>query len=298
MKKNIIKKPITLLGPSGIGKSLIAKTLSNETNLPVVCVDDIIQFIDLEQSGRLSKKTSKQKEYALNTLREIKYDENLSKNLETKEGQQKTIELLNKILRDYNMTIQTIGPLNRYYQILDENDKLFNNCSKPIEFIITLNLFTVNLLKEITKHTSTPFILDPPASFGWHIEDELIDSQSMYTKEQIKQIERETSTFLASSYGVLLEPGSDYDLRNPCKQIAANNLLLQNFAAYYDNDLSLIVSTNNFFSEPDNEYLQHRSWLDAGEHIIKDNLRNNDVINNLSLQIITGIKELEQENSY
>ena len=50
MKKNIIQKPIVLLGPSGVGKSLISRDLSKETGLPIVCIDDEFKRLQDETS--------------------------------------------------------------------------------------------------------------------------------------------------------------------------------------------------------------------------------------------------------
>lgn len=294
--KKISKKIITLIGPSGVGKSLIAKNLSKKENMPIICIDDIIQFIDLEQTGKISKKPETQKEYALKTFNEIKNDKEYSKNLETEEGINKTIELIGNIINDYNATLSTIGPLNRYYKILDDNDKLLDSCNLPIEHIVALNFLSINLITEIQKHIKKPFILDPPASFGWIVPEEIINSQSKFTRAEIKTLEQKMLKFLSSTSSILLEPGTDYELRNPSKQTHANNILLNNFNTYYESNPTFVIATNALFFEPNNNYLKQRSWLYAQEHLVKDKLKNKAEIENITDQIMFSLKGLEIVN--
>ena len=49
MNKDDIKKSISLIGPSCVGKSLIAFELSQKTGMPIICIDDLLVMIEYER---------------------------------------------------------------------------------------------------------------------------------------------------------------------------------------------------------------------------------------------------------
>ena len=61
-QKNI-KNSIVLIGPSGVGKSLIADSLSQKTNLPILDIDDLINFIESDLMGGLLRDEEIQKDF-------------------------------------------------------------------------------------------------------------------------------------------------------------------------------------------------------------------------------------------
>ena len=54
MNKEDIRNSIALIGPSGVGKSLISSELKKRTSMPILCVDDLLVMIDYEKTGYLN----------------------------------------------------------------------------------------------------------------------------------------------------------------------------------------------------------------------------------------------------
>lgn len=289
--KKTISKPITLIGPSGVGKILVAKELSKKLNLDVICIDDLIQFISLEQNGKISKSKSKQKEYALSVISDLKSMPEYAKFLEKDDTLNKTIELITNVLNEYTKYNNLIGPLKQYYNLLSDNDQLLDKCNKPIELIMALNDLSEKIVSKITHKLKKSYILDVPASFGWEINPSLAEYQCMFSHQTIDSLNQQINNHLCGTTTILLEPGQDYITRNPSASIDANKMILNDISAYY-NSADIVISTNSLFFEPNNRFLKQRSWFNAEEYITKDKLKNTAEINNICNQIIESINEL------
>ena len=63
MKDSNLKKSIVLIGPSGVGKSLIATELSKRLGIQRVCIDDIYEYVAEEIDVQLSDSPKRQEKY-------------------------------------------------------------------------------------------------------------------------------------------------------------------------------------------------------------------------------------------
>ena len=93
------------------------------------------------------------------------------------------------------------------------------------------------------------------------------------------------------THSILLTPGRDYHLRNAAKNSDCNNLILKHLDNYYPN-ANIEITTNGLFNDPQNKAFNTRMYFDAVYSTVRDQLRNNGVINNMADEIIERIEEL------
>jgi tRNA A37 N6-isopentenylltransferase MiaA len=55
MNYNNMKKSISLIGPSCVGKSLLAEQLGKKYKMPVINMDDLLAYIQYEMNGLISE---------------------------------------------------------------------------------------------------------------------------------------------------------------------------------------------------------------------------------------------------
>ena len=275
-KENNITNSIVLMGPSGVGKSLIASTLSQKMQLPLLDIDDLAFFIEAEASQHLSQDKQKQQEFIereTKALKTIKRDTPLTKEEEKKEEQ-----LVCDFVNLYNHYYNLLGGLSQFYPEYFDYRKSMNHALTMHAQIYALNKFSFQILDKVFETATTPFIISPPASFGWHTQN------PMHFKLQFLQ--NKVDNILDSTQNVLLLPGEDFSLRNPSDATSVNSKLFLKHPEYYYKHADLEITTNALFYEPENDFLKQRTWLNVRETITKDNLKNNAEINNICDQII------------
>lgn len=283
MKNENQKKSIILIGPCGVGKSLIANELSQRTNLPILDIDDIIAFIQADASETLTISEQVQKEFITSHINELK-------KLDRQPLSEEETIIENKMVYDlvdlYNTYHKNLGGFEQFYQEYYNYVRVLNDNMSAQEEIYHLNKLTLAILKKIFNQTSTPFIISPPASFGFQSVEN--------TNLNNKFLEYEINKFLKNTQTILLQPGNDYSLRNPSGDTSANKTFINNMDKYYK-PIRLEISTNALFNEPENDFLQQRTWLNVREFITKNRLKNKGEINNICDQIVSQLQDLNLE---
>lgn len=297
MKKENLEKSIMLIGPSCVGKSLIAERLSKQLDMPVLSLDDLFAFIDMEQDRILSPNPKNQASYINACLEEIKNDPQMSETLENEEYRQTQIKLVYDFIDLYNYYRHLVGPLSDYYKLNSEYYSTIKNVSTINETTYALKDLSLKVLNKALDKIDKPIIIDPPAPFGWEAKKiSFFENFRMNTfasninpyilDKKIADLSKKTRT-------ILLEPGQDFKLRNAAPSNGNANLI-ENIEGYFNN-ADIVISTNDLFYEPNNAWLKQRSWIDAREAKTKARLKNNSEINNICYQITNGLEELSME---
>lgn len=283
MRNHNQKNSIVLIGPCGVGKSLIASELSQKTNLPILDIDDIITFIQATASETLTISEQVQKEFITSHINELqKLDRKPLSEEETIIERQMVYDLVDL----YNTYHKNLGDFEQFYQEYYNYIKVLNDNMSVQEEIYHLNKLTLAMLKKIFSNTDTPYIIAPPASFGFQSVEK--------TNLNNKLLEYEINKFLQNTQTILLQPGNDYSLRNPASETSVSEILINNMDRYYK-PVKLEVSTNALFNEPENDFLQQRTWLNVREFMTKNRLKNNAEINNICDQILSQLEDLSIE---
>lgn len=294
MKKENLEKSIMLMGPSCVGKSLIANRLSKKLNLPVLSLDDLFNFINMEQSGIISPSKPAQISYIHACLEEIEQDPKTRENLEKEEYRQTQIKLVYDFIDLYNYYNNLVGPLSDFYPLNNEYYSSVRNAHTLNETIYCLNDFSYKVLEKALTKIDKPIIIDPPAPFGWEASKisffEQFRMNAFESNIAPFDLDKRIAKFAKSTRTILLEPGQDFQSRNAAPS-KANAHLIKTISGYYDN-ADILISTNDLFYEPENKWLKQRTWLDARETLTKEKLKNNSEINNICDEIIDGIEEL------
>jgi len=74
MTEENLRKSISLIGPSGVGKSLLASELSSRLGMPNICIDDLMQLVDLEMRGVINTNKFDQEQYKKDVIKDIARD--------------------------------------------------------------------------------------------------------------------------------------------------------------------------------------------------------------------------------
>lgn len=297
MNSSNLANSIVLLGPSSVGKSLLAENLSNRLNLKLLCLDDLFDVVRLEMNGYLDATPHKQQSYIENCLNELMLDEQFADCFDEPIYVEQEKQLVTRVVDLYNYYHKMLGDFTQFYNDIYFYDNQVCYCSNAVESIACLNNLVINSLAKVFMSVNQPMIIDPPPSLGWLASNHLTQSShSKLMRAPFRfdacQTDESINWLIAKSQSVLLEPGKDYELRNSAKKSSENNYILNNLDNYAD--ASVIVSTNALFNDPENEYLQQRTWFDAKEHIVKQQLKNKKEIDMLCNQIITNLEELKQ----
>lgn len=275
IKQNIFNS-IVLIGPCGVGKSLIASHLSEKTNIPFIDIDDLMFMIELDMEKILSPNPKTQKKFFQDRLKESKQlqREVPLTDYELKKEKEMIVEFINL----YNYYHNLLGGLKQFHGIYREYYKSTNNIPIGFEDIYKFNRVTYKLLDKIYKSTNTNFIISPPGGFGW-VEENIQKKETCLLQDKVNK-------FLNATHTILLCPGQDYILRNPTDEKSINELyLLRNYQNYYKN-ATLEISTNGLFYNPENDFLKQRTWINVREALTKEKLKNSSEINNICDQIL------------
>lgn len=296
MKKEDIRQSISLIGPSSVGKSLISAELSNKTQMPVICIDDLLLMIDYEKNGKLNKSKDVQKLFAKKCIEELRGDPNFEVVLRNPTLRKREIKLLNDMLKLYNFYLKLFGSLKPFYKILDRYQERERWAVLPAETIMNLNIVTTEIILKIFQFVDQPVIFDLPASFGWFATDECsletlnIGNLKKFGNVDFSEIKIFMESFLNTTQTVVLCPGEDYEKRNAARDSLENKLLIKYMQNYFDN-AKIAITTNAVFYNPENKFLQRRSWLDAEESLVKDKLKNKGEIANICDEILSRIND-------
>lgn len=286
MEKNRnIQESIVLIGPCGVGKSLIATQLSQKTKKPILDIDDLLFFIQADFVGDLSQDKHNQQEFVEKRIKELGEIERVPL---SEDEVKREKELVYEFVDLYNYYYKLLGGFEQFYSIFYDYYKSNQKFTTQIGEINKLNNVTMNLLKKIFNSTDSSFVISPPASFGWTSKNP-INFNSRIIQEGM-------GGFLDSAQTVLLRPGLDYSMRMLGEKNSVNyKYFLKRTQNYYDN-AHFEISTNDLFYEPTNDFLKQRTWMNVREEMTKDRLKNNCEINNICDQIIEGLRVFDKNN--
>ena len=302
MNKESLRKSIILIGPSCVGKSLIASEMEQKVQMNHVSLDDLLIMVEYEMEGDISPDIEKQKEFAKRILLQIMQDSKQKKNMAISKFEKKTFELIKDFFDLYNYYVELFGDLKVFYDIIEKHHLRLSYASSPVQKLANINIVAVQLTNKIFEIIDSPILIDAPAPFGWIPTNEELIEELEYgdlkreKKINFNKINREMSKILSSLNTILLVPGEDYNKRNTVRASVENNILLENIEDYYDN-AKLIISTNGVFNQPESKFLQKRSWFNGEESIERDKLKNQCEISNICDQILNMINELEEQKT-
>lgn len=301
MDKYNLEKSITLIGPSCVGKSLIAKQLSSKLNMPVIGVDDLFDFIELEMSGYIDATPHKQQAYIDFCMQDIEHNEELKALLKTPKDIEDQKRIVTNLVNTYKGYKDLIGDLSPLYKIMSQYNDCSNLFKNPNECICALNLATNEVLNYVFTKVNQPIIIDPPASYGWQADKNINFLSQLWLMRLPLQIEimfvkKDMEKILNSTQTVLLLPGQDYADHNAFQQVVANNAILQDLDNYYTTDLA--ITTNGLFydakTREDTQYMKQRTYFNLAEARVKDKLKNNSEVANISDEIVTSLQDLHK----
>lgn len=270
-QKANINQSIVLMGPCGVGKSLLSKTLAQKLNYPRIDIDDIIMFASMDANGTLSADPQVQQAFVRQQVDDLLY---FHKNTVNREQQ---TQLVQESVDEYNYYDLLLDGFTRFRQ--DINDFYRLGCQYPSKAgnIYALNRVTYQILTKILATTDTPLVISLPGTFGWEIP-ETSSTALQHLQEKMRKLLRLTRN-------VLLQPGEDYALRCPTGQTNVNTLLVR-YPERYEDNADLVVSTNGLFNHPENKFFKQRDPFSVAERATKDQLQNLGEINNICDQIM------------
>ena len=282
MNTENLKKSYMLIGPSGVGKSLIAKNLSQKTGLPIFSIDEILAFTQ-DKYSKNSLIFNRRK--LLKCYKKLAYDNGPSyeKNSDLDLKQNEMFNELADMFFYYEKKLGGFNEIKNAYLKHFELDDQFDDFTSPLVSIYIYQTLTIDVYKIILEKINEPVIFDMPCNFAWFLpKDNIFKECDIDYKAQ----NSETKKILESLGSVILvEPGQDFEQRNPEKKSFYFEYLLNHKSNYKESDI--MISTNDFFYDPTNPALNTRSICDAEAQLTREQLLNKAELNNICDQIIT-----------
>lgn len=287
MNEENLKKSYMLLGPSGIGKSLLANKLSKKTGLPVFSIDAIISFtIDKEVLGFpyffINKEVLNIYFSEIANSRGFKYEKNSS----FEKVQQQMIDELSELFLFYKKELKTFKEIKK---VIENGKKLHDDLSNIFSAYVSAYIYqdmSVKIFNIISSKIDKPVIFDMPCNFGWFME-----SENNFGFDFNKLNNKMSQILNSVGFSVLFEPGEDFEERSP--ETSYYFEFLYNHRENYKQS-DLIVSTNQLFFDPTNKQIKSRDDFDAKAKIEREKLLNKAELNNICDQIIEMSNNLKQ----
>ncbi len=286
MNNKNVSNSIVLIGPSGVGKSLIASRLSKKTNIPYVDIDDLLFFIEVDLRNELTPDKSQQESFIQKQIAELSKLERETPLTESELKREKI--LVQEFVDLYNYYHQMFGGFKQFYNIFYEYYKSTQNPTTGFADIYKLNRATFKLINKVFESSNHNLIISPPGCFGWNVKTPLHIKSYM--------LQNKIGEFLDNTNTILLQPGQDYTLRTPTDKLSVNyRYFLKHLENYYDHSV-FEISTNELFYEPENDFLKQRTWLNVRETLTKERLMNGGELDNICDQIIEFYQFHKQDN--
>lgn len=297
MKKQNLKKCISLIGPSSVGKSLLSDELAKRLNYKHFSIDDLIVMVRSEMDGDIGPTKYHQNEFFEKCIKDMQDDKDYAYLLKSKKYAMKEWALVYDFIKLYNYYRNLLGNFKPLYKIIKKYNLMVGEYRKPVEYINALTLTTAEIMKYALKMIDEPLIIDFPAAVGWKTEEVGIPT---YLKDELEQnsfkidVEKDKeiiNIILSESTTVFIHPGMDYGKRNAERRSEANQEILRQVEEYAE-QAKIEISVNGLFNNPTHPMFQKRSWFDAKEYIIKEKLKNKGEIANVCDQILFCREEL------
>ncbi|MBQ8909320.1 MAG: hypothetical protein IJY90_03445 [Clostridia bacterium] len=301
MKHQNLSRSITLIGPSSVGKSLLAMELAKKTGFKNLCIDDLITVVRVEKEGLIGPEFNQQQAFVDRCIKDIQSDSELSYLLKNKRYRSQELQLIDDFVGLYNYYLNMFGNLQPFYDAVEMYDIVTSCYEQDIDYVNVLELTSSAMLDTAFMVLDEPLIIDAPAAVGWKTKDNLRLSGKVkaalrlngftFNEEKIRVL---VSEVLDVSTTVFICPGLDYAQRNSEKKSGANNIILADLNAY-ENQADIMISANGLFNNPSHYVFQKRSWFDAQERLKKEELKNKGEIANVCDQILEFVDELSLE---
>lgn len=264
MNNGNLSKSIILIGPKGVGKSLIAERLQNM--LKSNNQDFFLLRLDVirDLCKKLYDPQSK-----LTTQEIIKLDKEY-------------IEL-NNLFNLESSTFKNI--ISRFYQIFNYQEdpnslfKLSNN-----GLIAFDNLISLNILEACLNKINKPLIIDAGGNIGPIIDN--VPSSDKFLVLELKDEDKQKRLLTKFGNVVYLAPGEDYEKGSLSSINDEANKAYRKNPNSYKSFANIIIEISNLFSDNTGAAFKTRDADDAQAQSERFKLLNNDEVDKICKQII------------
>lgn len=264
MNNGNLSKSIILIGPKGVGKSLIAERLQNM--LKSNNQDFFLLRLDVirDLCKKLYDPQSK-----LTTQEIIKLDKEY-------------IEL-NNLFNLESSTFKNI--ISRFYQIFNYQEdpnslfKLSNN-----GLIAFDNLISLNILEACLNKINKPLIIDAGGNIGPIIDN--VPSSDKFLVLELKDEDKQKRLLTKFGNVVYLAPGEDYEKGSLSSINDEANKAYRKNPNSYKSFANIIIEISNLFSDNTGAAFKTRDADDAQAQSERFKLLNNDAVDKICKQII------------
>ena len=264
MNNENLSKSIILIGPKGVGKSLIAERLQNmlkSNNQDFFLLRlDVIRDLCKKLYDPQSKLTSQEI---------IKLDKEY-------------IEL-NNLFNLESSTFKNI--ISRFYQIFNYQEdpnslfKLSNN-----GLIAFDNLISLNILEACLNKIDKPLIIDAGGNIGPIIDN--VPSSDKFLVLELKDEDKQKRLLTKFGNVVYLAPGEDYEKGSLSSINDEANKAYRKNPNSYKSFANIIIEISNLFSDNTGAAFKTRDADDAQAQSERFKLLNNDAVDKICKQII------------
>jgi len=293
-------KSIILIGPACVGKTLISEELSKQTGYPIVSVDDIVSFVDLEIKGYIANDKYSIEQYKQLVSNAYDDDFRFALGEGEKDLRNKRLCMIKSYVKDYKRYKKMFGGLEQFYDTYDVFERFHDivDYLSPNVVVWMEKFFYTRFIELIISNIDSPIILDSPAFYGF--------KQDKLTKKELEEL-REYGFNMRSTdleqiiknqikqngYSVLLEPGIDYKERRVVDTIKTSSDMLANNVENYYPYSDVLVSVNGLFNNPKDNSLKSRYYFDVRSQSRREQLKDNSEIKNIVYSILQNVSELD-----
>ncbi len=289
--EKILKDSVLLLGPLGVGKSLLSKKIGEKLNLPVICLDQVFCALSIFYRKGWQFPTFEEWE---NTQKMI-FNSDMSKLdcIKYKE------EISQKIVSDYE-------ELKSYQKIFDMSSLIkecchaMRNCyfatrNEDFQTHMFVLIYTDTLLLEkIMNKLNEPVVLDASGIIGASLTlKKEINANDIHLDKGTTTHDFQRRVLLRFGTKVYICPGQDFQNRCDDDNIEANKIILKSKASY-TNYSDIMVSANGILYREQPIMFQERNDYDIEKTLQFLKAQNLGEIENTSGQIANSIKEFRQ----
>lgn len=284
-----LKKSYMLIGPSGIGKSLIAENLSKKTGLPIFSIDEIIEFAkDRYRSGFPKFFVNKKKLFKHYKELALEYGPEYEKDSKFDQKQNEMLKELTDLFFYYEKELNNFRAVKNAYLKMCNLDRKYEFEPSPLISLYIFQKLSIDVYKIILNKINKPVIFDMPCNFGWFLPSDEVFNENYIDYQKINN---EMSKILDSvGSSILIEPGQDFEKRSPTSFYF--EYILNNFENYKKSNI--IISSNDLFYNPDDKFLRIRGCFNSEARLKTEELLNKAELNNICDQIIEMSSNLNQ----
>ena len=289
--EKILKDSVLLLGPLGVGKSLLSTKIGEKLHLPVICLDQVFGAMSIFYRKSWQLPTFEEWEASqkpifrrdMSRLDRFKYQKQISQ----------------KIVSDYEM-------LRSYQEIFDMSSLIedcccaMKNCyfatkNKDFQTRMFALIYTDTLLLEkIMSKLKEPVVLDASGIIGASLTlKEEINANDIHLDEGTTTYDFQRNVLSRFGTKVYICPGEDFRDRNDDECVEANKIILKSKSSYIKY-CDIVASTNGIVYRDDPILLQKRNDYDIDKSLKFLKAQNLGEIENTTDQIVNSIKEFMQ----